>query len=356
MARAPAFARIEIKDMVRIVSLPNLEGLEGEACAWVARIDGGAMSDADHQALKEWIVRSPQHKRTFEKAAAAFMELRSPFTARATAQKPAANIKPVFGWLRPLGAFAAVAATVAVIAVAIQFRYGAPIAAPVTYYAETGQQKTVTLADGSEIILNTNTRIDVKFSPEERAVDLVYGEALFSVAKDPQRPFQVYTDKGIVRAVGTVFSVRVRRADIEVIVEEGIVEVAPSSARHAPEVGDDGNNFVAPVTKLTPGSRAKFDETTQTIVAIDAQALDKTLSWREGVLVFDVDPLSYVVEEVSRYTDIRIVISDPEILNIPVGGNFRVGETQALLDALEEGFGIEVQRVSDDLVYLSPKS
>ncbi len=356
MARAPTFARIEIKDMVRIVSLPNLEGLEGEACAWVARIDGGDMSDDDHQALKEWIGRSPQHKRTFEKAAAAFMELRSPFTVQATAQKPAAELKPAYGWLRPLGAWTAVAATLALIVIAVQFRSGASITAPATYYAETGQQKTVTLADGSEIILNTNTRIDVKFSPDERAVDLVYGEALFSVAKDPQRPFQVYTDKGVVRAVGTVFSVRVRRTDIEVIVEEGIVELTPSAARRTPDGGNNEDSIVAPVTKLTPGSRAKFDETKQTVVAIDADALDKTLSWREGVLVFDVDPLSYVVEEVSRYTDIQIVISDPEILNIPVGGNFRVGETQALLDALEEGFGIEVRRVSDDLVYLSPKS
>lgn len=346
--------------MAPVVSLPDPELIETEACAWVAQVDGGNMSAGDMEALKEWISRSPQHKHAFEKMAARFMEMRAPFeTAKvAKPQAPKLGIRSFIDGFRPVPLAAAAAAMLvaAFLFVGLSSNVdglgqgGSSFVRTVSYQSAIGEQKTVALEDGSTIVLNTNTRVDVDMGEDERSIHLIYGEAIFDVEKDPKRPFKVYTEKGIVRAVGTVFAVRVRTADVEVVVEEGIVEVAPKQEENQNASGSSAHN----VTKVVSGRYATFNEVQQTVKSVDMKTMDKKLSWRDGILVFEIDPLSYVVEEVSRYTDVKIVISDPQILNTPVGGNFRVGETQALLDALEKGFGLKVTRVRRDLVYLSP--
>jgi transmembrane sensor len=83
--------------------------------------------------------------------------------------------------------------------------------------------------------------------------------------------------------------------------------------------------------------------------------VDRKLSWREGVLSFSGEPLEHVVEEVSRYTSITIVNSDPAIRDISIGGYFKAGETDAMFEALETSFGVRVNRVNDRLVYLAAK-
>lgn len=346
--------------MAGVVPMPDPELIETEACAWIAQVDGGNMSAGDREALKEWISRSPQHKRAFERMAARFMEMRDPFDAVKTQQRrqEKAFIRPFLNVLRPAVLAAALASFVAaVILVVMEPKIDAPNQGEATYFntasyqSGIGEQKTVTLEDGSTIVLNTNTRVDVGMGEDERSIHLIYGEAIFDVEKDPERPFKVYTEKGVVKAIGTVFSVRVRTVDVEVLVEEGVVEVAPKR-----DGGSQDRDDLASltITKVVSGKYATFNEIQQTVKTVDMKTMDRKLSWRDGVLVFEVDPLSYVVEEVSRYTDVKIVISDPDILNIPVGGNFRVGETKALLDALEKGFGLRVTRVREDLVYLSP--
>lgn len=345
--------------MASVVSLPDSESIETEACAWVAQVDGGNMSEGDIDALKEWISRSPQHKAAFERMAARFMEMQDPLGALKTPIAPKAkrrffSLPPLFGSSGLTAAFATVVLGLFIAAAVFHQRLEPPKDSvyfnTASYQSSLGEQKTVTLSDGSSIVLNTNTRVDVGMGTEERSIHLIYGEAIFDVAKDPTRPFKVYTEKGVVKAIGTVFSVRVRKADVEVVVEEGIVEVAPKQeATKDPSLSSD---LLA--TKVVSGKTATFNETQQIVTAVDMKTMDKKLSWRDGILVFEVDPLSYVVEEVSRYTDVKIVISDPQILNTPVGGNFQVGETKALLDALEKGFGMKVTKVRDDLIYVSP--
>lgn len=343
--------------MTSVVNLPDPEIIESEACAWLAQVDGGNMSVGDIAALKEWIGRSPHHKRTFERMAGHFIALRGPHDALPVPMRA----KPVRrgladglrGWVWGAAAFASAAAVAAffMIAAPAYLNDITPVATvSQTYAAKVGEQRSVVLADGSRLLLNTDTQVNVTIDAGERAVELVYGEALFDVAKDPTRPFRVYTHKGVVRAVGTVFSVRVRKADIEVVVEEGTVELARGdlAAREA-------RVALPAVARLTSGKRAAFNADSQVVSDIDAAAMDRRLSWRDGLLIFNADPLSYVVEEVSRYTDTQIVISDPRILSIPIGGNFKLGETQALLDALEKGFGVKVERIGGNLVYLSPK-
>ncbi|GAB4139950.1 MAG: FecR family protein [Sphingomonadales bacterium] len=339
--------------MTSVYSLPDPEVIESEACAWLAQVDGGNMSPGDLAALKEWIGRSPHHKRTFERMASEFIALGTPPAALArladVAAAPPAKPPRWQGW-----ATAVAAATVLILGLALAVplllqQTGAQ--AVQSYVAKLGEQRAVTLADGSQLLLNTDTHVKIRMTDRERAVELVRGEALFTVAKDVQRPFRVYTQQGVVRAVGTVFSVRLRRAEIEVVVAEGAVELARGDV----SAGTQADALEA-VTRVVSGKRAAFSLQNHVVSDLDAATMDRRLSWREGLLVFDSDPLAYVVDEVSRYTDIEIVISDPRIMAMPIGGNFRVGETQALLDALEKGFGISVRRVGDRLVYLSARS
>lgn len=348
--------------MNSLLNLPDPEVIESEACAWLAQVDGGAMSEGDMRALREWIGRSPLHRRTFERMAAHFVLLHDPLDIlepagnppeEAARQRRLPRLAPTF-----IGLAAAAAAAIFGIYLAAPplLDRSAPAgfaAASDIHISRVGEQKTVGLADGSELMLNTNTRVRVTLSETERAVELIKGEALFEVAKDPDRPFRVYTPHGVVKAIGTVFTVRVDDNAVEVVVEEGVVELAQPE----PEETGPGRSTGGPApTRLSSGKLATMSAGVRAITELDGRSMGRKLAWRQGMLVFDFDPLGYVVEEVSRYTDVKIVISDPKILSLPIGGNFRVGETDALLDALEKGFGIRVERVGDGLVYLSPQA
>lgn len=83
-----------------------------------------------------------------------------------------------------------------------------------------------------------------------------------------------------------------------------------------------------------------------------ASQLQKQLSWRQGMLVFKGEPLQMVVDEVSRYTNLKIIIPERSAREMKVGGLFKVGDTESLFEALRDGFDIHVQEVSDDVVYL----
>ena len=96
------------------------------------------------------------------------------------------------------------------------------------YTTGVGEQKTIQLADNSVVQLNTNSRLEVDYSSDLRRLSLTQGEAHFDVAHNPQRPFEVLAGQGLVRAIGTAFTVHIRKIDVEVIVTEGTVELAPA--------------------------------------------------------------------------------------------------------------------------------
>ncbi|MCG8441959.1 MAG: FecR domain-containing protein, partial [Caulobacterales bacterium] len=233
----------------------------------------------------------------------------------------------------------------------------APVAQEVA--SAVGEQKEVRLADGSHIILNTNTRLSVDYTAEVRGVALAAGEAFFDVAHDPARPFHIATPSGVVTAIGTAFSVRVEHDETEVIVADGAVEVrvAPSPAVSG---GSDAAAALAMarIAEAPAGGSAVIGVGEQAVFALAASAIvvhaqddmERRLSWREGVVVFEDDPLHEVIDEISRYTDIDVVIDDEELKTLRVGGSFSVGEIDSFLDALVLAFGIELQRTDEKVV------
>lgn len=209
-----------------------------------------------------------------------------------------------------------------------------------SYSTPIGGLEDVHLADGSRITLNTDSRIRVHLSKGERRIDLDRGEAFFEVAHDRNRPFVVYAGEDRVRAVGTKFSVRRDSDDVEVVVTEGKVQLATSDVPF-------GVNLPA-VTVLpawTVAKTAKAAVLTHKESPIEAEA---SLSWRNGYLVFKDATLEDVARTFNRYNTRKIVIADPRIASIRIGGHFRSNNINAFLTLLRDGFPITVDDRGDD--------
>ncbi|HET6630075.1 MAG TPA: FecR domain-containing protein, partial [Woeseiaceae bacterium] len=175
--------------------------------------------------------------------------------------------------------------------------------APSTYEAEyftsIGEQQVIALPDDSHITLNTNTRIEVRYTPGERRIRLLQGEALFEVAPAPSRPFIVAAGDGILRAVGTAFTVKLQADEVEVTVTEGTVEVVPlavpadvTPASTAPE------QVRGPARRVTERQRLRYrNDGVEMMSTVTTAQIKRELAWRDGMLDFESTPLSEVIAE-----------------------------------------------------------
>jgi transmembrane sensor len=225
----------------------------------------------------------------------------------------------------------AIAAGVALTLVAVLLTYS--LSRGHRYVTEIGATQTVTLRDGSQVTLNTDTSLRVELTNAERRIQLSKGEAFFSVAPNKQRPFVVVIDGKRVTAVGTQFSVRMLENEIMVVVAEGIVRVELQDHRDATlGAGDVARSAVAGIN-VTRGQ--------------DAADL---LSWREGWIRFDNIALPDAVAELNRYTPRQIRIRDSSLDNLHLSGKFRTNNIESFLELLEKGFSVSVEQRDEDVV------
>ena len=336
--------------MARIVKFPNRDVIEQEAAAWIAKLDGGALSRKDLRGLREWALQSAEHRAVINEMAADWDRLDVLALLR-----PAPGVSTGVGgrWRR---AGTGLAAGLAVIAVAIGTMRMMPgeqldeaVPAPVTYVTAIGELQSVTLPDGTDVHINTSSRLQVDFSEGERSILLHRGEAFFYVVAS-ERPFVVTAGQGRVTALGTAFAVRIAEDEVvDVDVTEGTVEITAGT-------GTTGSGTTAELVSriASAGQTVRIGETIELVRTVEPELLERELAWRDGMLVFDGDSLDHVIAEVSRYSPMEIVIADAALRDLKVGGYFRAGDTQVLLSTLSTGFGIDVERVRPDLVYLHP--
>lgn len=215
------------------------------------------------------------------------------------------------------------------------------------YSTAVGGMDTISLADGSRVTLNTDTRIRVDFREKERRIELSQGEAFFVVAKDAMRPFVVYADNKRVTAVGTQFSVRRDADDIKVVVTEGRVKL-----EQVPAIPQLENLIHAPPppTLLTAGAVARTAKSDVLVQTGSAPDVEQLLSWRSGYLTFEGTPLADAVAEFNRYNARKIVIDDPNLAALRIGGNFRANNTDAFLWLLRSGFHVESEEQGDRVI------
>ena len=218
-------------------------------------------------------------------------------------------------------------------------------AAVEVFETRVGENRSVTLADGSRVSMGGHSRVEVQLGSERRELNLVRGEALFAVATDSLRPFSVHAGRAVVTAVGTQFDVQ-RTADrVVVSVVEGRVRVqplravvpmawldpvVPSVARGAP-------------TELEANHRATVDRRGMA-AATALPSISIATAWQSGRLSFDDEPLRYVVEVVNRYSRKRIVIADVELAELRVSGTVLGDHIEGWVASLDTAFGIHASQ------------
>jgi transmembrane sensor len=204
----------------------------------------------------------------------------------------------------------------------------------------------------------------------------VKGEAHFNVEHDANRPFEVLAGHRVVKAIGTAFSVYRSHDKIEVMVSEGKVELAivelamqeqekasPFAPAGQTKVNTSANSpahgKMKVIASLQAGQSVSLPSNAVTLsTPVKEHAvgeLARKLSWLDGKLVFAGESLEEVVAEVSRHTSVVIEVADPNLRKLRIGGQFKAGETDALFDVLESGFGVKITRLSNNRVRLDAK-
>jgi transmembrane sensor len=321
---------------------------EAVAARWIARRDRG-LSATEQAAFQQWLDEDPRHSaamRRPEKNWRALDQLARHFPVAGTVPDPALLAPPrrrfrLF-WLPALAAAAAVA----------WFFFARPSTGSetVTYSnpGPSGSQPAIVqlepvrqvLADGSIVELNTHATVTVQYTPTERRIRLVGGEAYFIVAKNRQRPFLVRAGQVTVRAVGTAFSVGLGRTELSVLVTEGKVRVdeAPATANKTPapprelsalHAGQQG------VFALTPPANSTRRAPVMEVKGLTATEVDLALSWRNLQLEFTDLPLGEVVAEFNHHNRQKLAVADAETAALRVGGLFRADNIAAFVSLLD---------------------
>lgn len=299
------------------------EEIEERAADWVARLDGGPLSDVDRRSLELWLAEDPRHVAFFEEAREAWAlmnevavdpgDLRRDVVALPTRRKAL--------WRPAL----ALAASLALVTTGLVLWFGDPrIAVAADYRTAPGERLSATLPDGSVVELGPASAIVLRFSDAERRVELLTGMAYFIAAPRrgvETRPFLVQAENGAARALGTQFSIGRQPESVEVAVVEHEVAVAVTLA-------DGGRAEVV----LSPGQAVRYADAGLT--APRTMDADQTLAWRRDRLFFDQVPLQRVVAELNRYRRGRVVIGSSALASRLVSGAFDGKDPNGALDTI----------------------
>lgn len=266
-----------------------------QASAWVVRLDGDDVSDADYEGLEAWLNQSPHHRPAFEEAEglwAALDQDRAALDAALTRSAPRIVPTPRPGvsrrWLWGAGGLAIAAVACAVLI--------GPVltSRATTYVTAPGEQRTIELADGSTIVMNGGSTLSVRMSDEERWVEMADAEAAFDVAHDADRPFRVTVGESRIEVLGTAFDVRRDAASTRVSVTRGVVRVS--------DLADVSHNV-----RLTIGQSVDRPDATGELEVTPGST--ELAGWRAGQLIYDDRPLSEVIADLNRayLTPIRVI-------------------------------------------------
>ena len=333
----------EVNKMSENNNLSNRQAAELAAAEWLMRFEDKDPSEHEIEAFQSWRLASPLHSEAVDRIAAIWggLDVMKKFTA----YEPSAETR------RPAGPSRRVVFAMAA-SVALAFASGLLVYLSgdreVHYATAIGEMKTVVLPDGSVAELNTDTELTIDFNGRARNVRLTAGEAYFQVDHDPEKPFTVHAGGKVVTAVGTAFMVRLQDAQVDVLVTDGRVRLESELAT------PQGGAVSAPLGEAKAGQQATLSDKLESLDDVEPVALVRRLSWRDGVLSFAGESLGEVVADMSRYTVIRIDVEGEDIRALPIRGYFRIGDTDAMLEALAIMADLHVEQVGTNHVRLTP--
>ena len=336
------------------------------AAHWLDRLRSVQSSDAALSArlrneFADWLLRSPVHVAEFLRLSAwetdLVQALRTPPEGAAilpapgatkvlhlsefASEKPRERKKTKRGW-----ALVAAAASLVVVAWFVQSTLRA---SPPTLVTALGEQRSILLADGSTMMLNTNSAARIRITSKARALDLLRGEMLVDVAKDATRPFRVLSGDLVIEAVGTQFNVH-RRADATVVtVVEGRVLLGRLPSAQAPSIVADVAEPSAVATgrmELSDGLQATVPTGAVLVKPVHAN-VERATAWTERRLVFEHEAVGEIAAQFNRYNRSRLLISDPSLASRRITGILDVNDPDAFVALLEELDSIEVQLTAE---------
>jgi transmembrane sensor len=319
------------------------------AADWLARITDPDASEQDFRAWQEWLTQDPAHAVAYEQmeriwaltahlppapmtapvaelTLAEIQEVSESLTAQQTTR-----VRPA--WRRLLIASAASAAAIAVGIVLMLARWNDGV-----FETATAEQRSVRLTDGSQVVLGAETRIAVRMGEKQRSLEMDQGVAYFKVAHDKARPFVVKGGGFAIEAVGTAFSVDTKPERVVVTVTEGVVRVARQSGRTAAA----GSGPVL----VHAGERIAINAGKSQCAALD-DASSAALGWRDGRLEYVREELRYVIADVNRYSDRKIVFAQPDIGRLEFSGTLFLEHIDEWLDTLQGSFPVKVAAGDD---------
>lgn len=319
---------------------PLPEAVVAAASAWLAQRDRG-FTPAEQDAYLQWLCEDEQHVAAvarLEKAWSALDALAEWKPEHSQKPNPDLLAVPHRRFWRWAGAALAVAA-----AVAFAFVLVRPFDAASKTVSVVRSSELRTLADGSVVELNKDAEIAVDYTATERRIKLVRGEAYFTVAKNPDRPFIVTAGGVRVRAVGTVFNVRLNGSAVDVLVTEGKVRIDPPKPDE-PDLQGALNAAMVGARERTSVDAAVPTPLAPEVVEATSDEIESTLSWQGMRLKFKDTPLDEAVREFNRYNqETRIVVADRRIAKLPLGGNFRADNADAFVRLAQEILGVHAE-------------
>lgn len=200
-----------------------------------------------------------------------------------------------------------------------------------------GQRRDIVLSDGSKVTLNTASLIEVRYLADRRDVRLLQGQAMFHVARNPDRPFVVSAGSRQVTALGTAFDVMIRPSgQVQVLLVEGRVRVDP--------IQRQGLERIIPSlarTDLAPGQQLVAQELGK--LEVTAADVARETAWNRGILIFRDNDLDAAVKEVNRYSSVQLVVDDPEVARLKISGIFPTGSRDDFVATLEALYPVRAQ-------------
>lgn len=304
-------------------TVPLAEQALDEAADWLLRFSEGDVSAAEHEQWQHWRGSSPERQQAWERAQVLLGKLGGlpPALAMSALDRPA----------NP-GRRAAVAKLAALLAL-LPGSFGAwklleTQQWTADFRSAVGERRELQLADGSQITLNTDSAIDVRFDSQQRRVHLRQGEILVQTARDPgDRPFLVTTEAGWMQALGTRFTVREQAGSTRLVVLEGAVRVQPAEAGGAQQVINAGQRTTFSANQMAPPETAN----------------PAASAWTQGMLLADNLRLADFLVELARYRK-GFVRCDPAIADLRISGAFPISDSQRSLDMLQQTYPLVIRQ------------
>ncbi len=335
-----------------MVMKKNYEEMLDEATKWFILMRADEVSDERAEKFCAWVEQSDDHLTAYIDIGGFWDKL--PLDQELTLEQKQDNIVPFksppiqkpsevkTSWYSSRN-FHSIAASIAALFVVGYFYSGS---LSMDYYStEIGEITDIVLADGSHLVMNTNSEISVDMQDDKRIVYLTRGEVFFEIAKDKSRPFYVETDGGLVKVLGTKFNIRDRGNHSDITVIEGLVSVT-DHARF-----EETNSISLPEYKLTKDQKFILgDENSENKIQIVKSS--QAVSWRMRQLIYNGQTFKELITDLNRYYKKQIKIGDLDLNNIKVIATVKIKDQETTLKALAKSYNITIEHVSGDVIYL----